>query len=57
MKAQDAREMVWYESREIGSPSRLMTGNDEAGLPSEWNHSEAQNEVEEGKQEMTPPRE
>ena len=31
--------------------------DDEAGRPSEWNHSEAQNEVEEGKQEMTPPRE
>ena len=31
--------------------------DDEAGLPSGRNHSEAQNEVEEGKQKMTPPRE
>ena len=26
-----------------------------AGLPSGWNHSKAQDEVEEGKQKMTPP--
>ena len=31
--------------------------DDETGLPSGRNHSEAQNEVEEGKQKMTPPRE
>ena len=31
--------------------------NNKAGLPSGRNHSEAQNEVEEGKQKMTPPRE
>ena len=31
--------------------------DDEAGLPSGRNYSEAQNEVEEGKQKMTPPRE
>ena len=31
--------------------------DDEAGLPSGRNHSEAQNEAEEGKQKMTPPRE
>ena len=29
--------------------------DDEAGLPSGRNHSEAQNEVEEGKQKMRPP--
>ena len=31
--------------------------DDEAGLRRGRNHSEAQNEVEEGKQKMTPPRE
>ena len=40
-----------------GATIALDDRDDEAGLPSGWNHSEAQNEVEEGKQEMTPPRE
>ena len=31
--------------------------DDEAGLPSGWDHGEAQDEVEEGEQKMTPPRE
>ena len=31
--------------------------DDETGLPSGRNHSEAQNEAEDGKQKMTPPRE
>ena len=40
-----------YEKREVGSPSRALDDrDDEAGLPSGRNHSEAQNEDEEGKQ-------
>ena len=31
--------------------------DNETGLPSGRNHSEAQNEIDEGKQKMTPPRE
>ena len=34
-----------------------LTRDDEAGFPSGRNHSEAQNEVKEGKQKMMPPRE
>ena len=39
-----------------GVPIALDDRDDKAGLPSGRNHSEAQNEVEEGKQKMTPPR-
>ena len=38
-----------------GATIALDDRDDEAGLPSGRNHSEAQDEVEEGKQKMTPP--